>query len=403
MPNGHIRQLLLFILVAFLGSQVYWIARLALTLRRRGRTPTARNLLSAGAVAVYLFLAAFTYEWLRHHLSATSPGAAAALGVGPCLCLVVSSTVAFLVLLPVWLVAGLVRVATWKRPPSPSRRQFLQHTATAVATAPFVAGSYGLLYGRVNLEVTRHRVRLGNLPKSFAGFRIVQLSDIHIGPFMSGEEIRKYVGIANALKPDLIVLTGDFVTFDPHTQFAVVDALSSLSAPCGVFGCLGNHDAWSGVEHSITKLFRQRGVRILRTEAVAIQIGNDSINLIGTDFQSHRQFGPSAPVVNLLANIAPLIAPGRVNILLSHNPDTFDRAAELGIDLSLAGHTHGGQVTLEYISPSVSPARLITSYVRGWFKKGESQLYVNRGIGTIFSPIRFGSPPEITVYELKRG
>ena len=94
--------------------------------------------------------------------------------------------------------------------------------------------------------------------------------------------------------------------------------------------------------------------------------------------------------------------PGAVNILLSHNPNTFDRAAELGIDLSLAGHTHGGQVTLEYISPGLSPARLITPYVRGWFKKDNSQLYVNRGIGTIFSPVRFGAPPEITVYELKR-
>ena len=95
--------------------------------------------------------------------------------------------------------------------------------------------------------------------------------------------------------------------------------------------------------------------------------------------------------------------PDTANILLSHNPNTFDRAAELGIDLSLAGHTHGGQVALEYISPDLSPARLITPYVRGWFRKGGSQLYVNRGIGTIFSPVRFGSPPEITLYELNRG
>ena len=107
-------------------------------------------------------------------------------------------------------------------------------------------------------------------------------------------------------------------------------------------------------------------------------------------------------VKQYLEGVEPLILPGAVNILLSHNPNTFDRAAELGIDLSLAGHTHGGQVTLEYISPDLSPARLITPYVRGWFQKGNSQLYVNRGIGTIFSPVRFGSPPEITLYELKR-
>ena len=90
------------------------------------------------------------------------------------------------------------------------------------------------------------------------------------------------------------------------------------------------------------------------------------------------------------------------NILLSHNPNTFDRAAQLGIDLSLAGHTHGGQVTLEFINKNLSPSRLITDYVRGWFEKPGSQLYVNRGIGTIGVPIRFDAPPEITVFELVR-
>jgi predicted MPP superfamily phosphohydrolase len=93
----------------------------------------------------------------------------------------------------------------------------------------------------------------------------------------------------------------------------------------------------------------------------------------------------------------------RVNILLSHNPDTFPRAAELGIDLSLAGHTHGGQAALEFISPEIAPSRLVTPYVAGWFQKPGGQLYVNRGIGTIFIPMRVGAPPEITVYSLSRG
>jgi predicted MPP superfamily phosphohydrolase len=92
-----------------------------------------------------------------------------------------------------------------------------------------------------------------------------------------------------------------------------------------------------------------------------------------------------------------------VNILLSHNPDTFPRAAELGIDLSLAGHTHGGQAALEFISPEIAPSRLVTPYAAGWFKKPGGQLYVNRGIGTIFIPMRVGAPPEITVYSLSRG
>ena len=93
----------------------------------------------------------------------------------------------------------------------------------------------------------------------------------------------------------------------------------------------------------------------------------------------------------------------RVNILLSHNPDTFDRAAEMKIDLSLAGHTHGGQAALEFISPEIAPSRLVTPYVAGWFQKPGGQLYVNRGIGTIFVPIRIGARPEITVYSLSRG
>ncbi len=103
-----------------------------------------------------------------------------------------------------------------------------------------------------------------------------------------------------------------------------------------------------------------------------------------------------------LNGVEDLIAPGTANILLSHNPDTFDRAAELGIDLSLAGHTHGGQAALEFISPEIAPSRLVTPYVSGLFQKPGGQLYVNRGIGTIGPPIRIGAPPEITLFELVR-
>jgi uncharacterized protein len=219
---------------------------------------------------------------------------------------------------------------------------------------------------------------------------------------MPAEEIRKYVAIANAQKAEMIVLTGDFVTFDPSTQEAVVDALRGLRAPFGIYGCLGNHDAWARVEDSITELFRQTGVRMLRGANVPITVHGESFNLIGVDFQSPRRFGPSPAVTHLLANIEHLIDRDRANILLSHNPDTFDRAAELGIEFSIAGHTHGGQAALEFISPEIAPTRLITPYVAGLFQKPGGQLYVNRGIGTIFIPIRLGAPPEITVYSLSR-
>lgn len=391
------------------ASQFYWLWRGFRFARRHIARAGVRWGVIAVVLAVYVGLWDYNFGDFRRpsalHLTWQD-----ALLVAPFMTYAVSSffgaLLALLFAIPQGMVGIKRRIAARRRkdaPQSPARRVFLERTANVVTAAPFVAGAYGLLYGRLNLETTVQKIPLARLPKAFDGFRIAQLSDLHIGPFMPQEQIRKYAEMTNALKPDLIVLTGDFVTFDPQTQFAVVDALAGLQAPFGVFGCLGNHDAWSGVQSSITELFRQRGIRILRSEAVAIRIQNDAVNLIGTDFQSARRFGPSEAVANLLGNVVPLIDRERVNILLSHNPDTFDRAAELGIDLSMAGHTHGGQAALEFISPEIAPSRLVTPYVAGWFRKPGGQLYVNRGIGTIGVPIRIGAPPEITVYQLARG
>ncbi|MGH9350576.1 MAG: metallophosphoesterase [Terriglobia bacterium] len=288
---------------------------------------------------------------------------------------------------------------------NPSRRRFFRQTATALGVVPFAAAAYGILYGRLDLKVTNPHIALPNLPRAFDGFRILQLSDLHIGPFMTANEISKVVEISNRAKPDLIALTGDFVTWDAATQYTVVDALSPLKAPYGVWGCLGNHEIWTHTEDSITRLFAARGFRILRQASAVIPEGRDSINLIGVDYETENAFGHyrAGFVRRYLESVQGLPLPGMVNILMSHNPNTFDRAAELGIDLSLAGHTHGGQVNLEFVHANISPARLVTPYVEGWFRKNRSQLYVNRGIGTIGLPIRLGAPPEITIYHLVRG
>jgi len=301
-------------------------------------------------------------------------------------------------------VAEASRAVPLPNPVSLARRRFLERTALAVTTAPFVAGAYGMFYERLNLEISHRRIKIPRLPRAFEGFRIAQLSDIHIGPFMTTEEIGRYVSIANGLKAELVALTGDFVTWDPSTQSAVVEVLAGVKAPFGVYGCLGNHEMWAAVEDSITRLFARRGIRILRGERAAIRSGGEVINLLGVDYQSRSPMGPRGQrlVREYLQGVDRLMAPDTANILLSHNPNTFDRAAEYGIDLSLAGHTHGGQVTLEFVHPDLSPSRLITPYVRGWFAKPGGQLYVNRGIGTIFVPIRFGAPPEITLFELAR-
>jgi predicted MPP superfamily phosphohydrolase len=167
---------------------------------------------------------------------------------------------------------------------------------------------------------------------------------------------------------------------------------AGLRAPYGVFGCLGNHETETQTEESITRLFAAQGVRVLRQERAPIRLRGETLNLIGVD-DRHSD----------LRGVERLVMPDTVNILLSHDPNAFDRAVELGIDLTLAGHTHGGQLSLEFLRRGLSLSRLETPYVRGWYEKAGAQLYVNRGIGTTGFPIRFGSSPEITVFELVRG
>jgi predicted MPP superfamily phosphohydrolase len=401
----------------FAASQVYWYRRGAELCRKLIRRQSLRRIVGSAGVGLVLGLLAFNLAYARYWPTPTHLTLRPALLEAPFLWWMVGSVLGFLLAVLFWTATGIVRAARWafrklsapaatatQELESPPRRHFLEQTALAVSAAPLVAGAYAILYGRINLETTRQRIKLARLPKAFHGFRIAQLSDIHIGPFMPVEAIRKYVGIANDLRPDLMVLTGDFVTWDARTQEDVVLALSGLKAPLGIYGCLGNHEMWSGTEDSITRLFAQKDIHILRQENALIHTGGETLNLVGVDYQSTRGFrGPWGRTVSrYLPGMEKYVMPDTANILLSHNPNSFDRAAEMGFDLSLAGHTHGGQVTLEFISPRLSPSRLITDYVRGHFQKGDGQLYVNRGIGTIFAPMRFDSPPEITVFELVR-
>ena len=405
------------VFLTFVASQFFWFRQIGAATARLIPHAGGRRWLAALGLLVYLLLFAYNFGWFARTPEPTHLTLGAALLRAPFLWWLLSSLSGFLAIAALYLLDRLGRAAYAAYASlflpsnpghhpliSPTRRRFLKGVAVAAGATPFVASAYGFLYERLDVETTHQRIDLRRLPKAFDGFRLAQLSDIHIGPFMSSADIRKYVGMVNQLKPDLVALTGDFLTWDRSTEGAVVEALRGLKAPYGIFGCLGNHEHWSHAEDSITKLFAAQGVKILRLERAALESAGERLNLIGVDFQTRTRFGPPGDgiVPRYLEGVAPLMLPDTVNILLSHNPNTFDRAVELGIDLSLAGHTHGGQITLEFISPNLSPGRLITPYVRGWFQKGESQLYVNRGIGTIAVPMRIGSPPEITLYELKR-
>ena len=287
-------------------------------------------------------------------------------------------------------------------PSSPARRRFLQQTAVLVSATGFGAAGYGLLYGRRNVEVVRQRIRLAHLPKVFDGFRIAQLSDVHIGPFTTADYIRHCVTITNALKADLIVLTGDYICWDPKAEGEAVRVLAELRAPHGVIGCLGNHEQEGKIEDSITRLFAAQGIRMLRQENTAIRLSDETLNFIGMDEAGGADW--ESDVRRRLQLVKQLVVPGSVNILLVHYPAVFDYVTELGVgvDLTLAGHTHGGQLSLDWLHRDLNLGLVVTQYTSGWYEKSGAQLYVNRGIGTTGFPIRLGARPEITVLELTR-
>ncbi|MFY9561773.1 MAG: metallophosphoesterase [Terriglobales bacterium] len=298
---------------------------------------------------------------------------------------------------------------------NPSRRTFFQYAAIFAGSVPFLAATYGFAAGRLRYTIERVDVPVGNLPPELDGLRIAQLSDIHIGNYMPPAEIARAVAMANDLQPDLAVVTGDFVSREGDPLETCITELSRLRAPLGVWGCNGNHEIYAGVEDEAARLFHEKGMRLLRAQSTVVEHNGARFNLLGVDYQrdhmvSVERTGP------MLQEIEHLVRRDMPNVLLSHNPNSFRRAAELGIELSLAGHTHGGQVKFEIVDHSVSPARLITPFVAGLYtlptnghanavpvsNGAQAALYVNRGLGTFGFPVRIGVPPEITLLTLRR-
>jgi uncharacterized protein len=306
--------------------------------------------------------------------------------------------------------------------PDPSRRTFFRTASVVAGAAPFLGVMYGYADERFAYQVNRVEIPVANLPPALDGMEIVQISDIHLSSSMTRESVRRVVDMANGVGADLAVVTGDLITGVHDSLSDCVDEVSRLRAPLGVYGCNGNHEIYARAEDLAQRLFQQHGMKMLRRENAVIPFRGTKFNLIGVDYQRERM--PSGRKVQMLANVEPLVRSDMPNILLSHNPNTFNRAAEMGIELSLAGHTHGGQVQVEILDVSLSPARFITDYVAGLYRrplsmpiapkrigetiklmpnapKGLAALYVNRGIGTVGAPVRLGAPPEITQIVLR--
>jgi len=419
----------LAIFVMLVASQFFWVRRVLDAVEQFKPGQPRRSGLAVIAFLIYMFFLIYSYPSIEsandHVFRAADSRLSSVLIVGIFWWWLVGSWAGFGLAMVFWTADLATRSAAWVYhkvvhvvaghfspaprtialdPPSPARRRFLEKSAVAVSAAPFVAAAYGLLYERLDVESTHQRIKLARLPEAFEGFRIAQLSDLHISPYMTTLQLRRCVTITNGAKADLIIMTGDYITWDPEAQGDVVEALAGLRAPHGVFGCLGNHEEESGTEESITRLFAAKGIRILRQECVPIRLRGETINLMAIDCPrslSNEEAEYRRDLNRRLQRLA--VMPDTVNILLSHYPGVFDRAAELGIDLTLAGHTHGGQLSLEFIHRGLSLTHFLSRYDSGLYEKpGGWQLYVNRGIGTTGFPIRLGARPEITLLELSR-
>jgi len=273
------------------------------------------------------------------------------------------------------------------------RRRFLRATTGTLAAAPFIASIYGFGRERLDFQVEHVKLRLGPPGHGLRGRTIAQLSDIHISPYLTARDLRRAVDMVNELNPDVIFLTGDFVTFKGESQYDCVRELKRLRSRNPILGCLGNHEIYTQTEDSLTALLGREGIEVLRTRSRLLHLGGTPLNVAGVDF---LRVGEERS----LNQLRPWLRSDAVNVLLTHNPNAFDHVQDLPIDVCIAGHTHGGQLRLEFVDADLNPARLVTPYVSGLFHRGAQQLYVNRGLGTIGVPIRFGAPPEITLYEL---
>lgn len=293
-----------------------------------------------------------------------------------------------------------------------SRSHFLTYMGLGMAAIPFAGILHGIFKGRFDYRVKRKVLEFKNLPASFDGLRIVQISDAHVGSFMDNkQQVNEALDLVNQQNPDILVFTGDMVNNRSKEADNWVDAFSRLKASISKFAILGNHDYgeyanWESeeakqadVQHLI-ELEEKMGFRVLLNESVRIKRKNEEIALIGVEnwgYDPFPQYGDLAGALKHVKNHA-------FKILLSHDPSHWD-AEVLGkeaIDLTFSGHTHGMQFGIDIPGFKWSPVKYRYPRWAGLYKEGEQYLYVNQGFGYIAFPGRVNMPPEITVIDLKK-
>jgi predicted MPP superfamily phosphohydrolase len=271
-------------------------------------------------------------------------------------------------------------------PPNPGRRHFLQAGVGGVASIPFILSGYGATVAAKTCTVQELTVPFGR------SLSVVQLTDLHAGIFMSREEIRRYADQAIALRPDLLVLTGDFISNSMFFLPSCLEEMTRIHARYGTFASLGNHEHWYGRLSEVQRIFRKFGIPLLYNTHQVIQTEQGPFAVSGID--DLRSGHPDLD--GALSGLDPVVP----TLLLSHHPEIFPRAAARGVPLTLSGHYHGGQVRVRLLGTNVSLADLLTPYPQGLYRIKTCYLYVSRGIGTTFTPVRLNAPPEVTLIHL---
>lgn len=289
---------------------------------------------------------------------------------------------------------ALVQRIPVNRSHSPARRAFLRTAQAAAIAAPFAATGYGTFVQRFDFRLREQNIVIPDLAEDLHGLRLVQLTDIHLSPFLSVRELEHVIGMANETHAHAALVTGDLISRLGDPLDACLDRLSRLRTDAGTLGCLGNHEVYADAEEYVARRGAQLGMRFLRDQAEPLRFGQASINFAGVDYQpTNKPYLPRAER---------LVVPGALNVMLSHNPDVFPVAAEKGYALTISGHTHGGQIRVEILHQNLSMARFFTPYTDGLYEENGAQVFVSRGIGTIGLPTRLGAPPEVALLTLCR-
>jgi predicted MPP superfamily phosphohydrolase len=271
-------------------------------------------------------------------------------------------------------------------PQDPSRRRVLKaFVAGGIGATTGVAG-YGFLYERHQLEITTTDVAVSGLPHALDGLRIALVTDTHFSRTVAPEDVERAVRGAMAARPDLIVLGGDYVTWGDRAYVSgAADLLAPLQAPHGVFAVLGNHDDDRDMPAALTS----KGFAVLKDARTRIVVRGEPLEIAGIRFWTRR----IEPIANLLRG-----AKGTV-ILLSHDPRRLSEAASLDVPLVLSGHTHGGQIVLP-VAGAVAARRF--PVVAGVARRENTSIYVSRGVGTVYVPLRLNCPPEVAIVQIRR-